>query len=58
LIPAEVDVAEAQRDMAQLDLLRPHVARLTKQLGRAEDSEMALGSDVLVTASEGYALPC
>ncbi|RYY85117.1 MAG: hypothetical protein EOO15_17780 [Chitinophagaceae bacterium] len=56
LIPADVDVAEAQRDMAQLDLLRPHIARLTKLLGRAEDSEMALGSDVMVTALEGYAL--
>jgi len=51
-----VDVAEAQRDLAQLDALRPHIARLTKLLGRAEDSEMALGSDVMVTALEGYAL--
>jgi len=56
LIPADVDVAEAQRDLAQLDALRPHIARLTKLLGRAEDSEMALGSDVMVTALEGYAL--
>ena len=47
LIPANVDVAEAQRDLAQLDALRPHIARLTKLIGRAEDSEMAL---------EGYAL--
>lgn len=56
LIPADVDVAEAQRDMAQLDALRPHIVRLTKLLGRAEDSEMALGSDAMVTAPEGYAL--
>jgi len=56
LIPADVDVAEAQRDLAQLDALRPHIARLTKLLGRAEDSEMALGSDAMVTALEGYAL--
>ncbi|MBC7700119.1 hypothetical protein [Aquabacterium sp.] len=56
LIPADVDVAEAQRDMAQFDALRPHIARLTKLLGRAEDSEMALGSDAMVTALEGYAL--
>lgn len=56
LIPADVDMAEAQRDLAQLDALRPHIARLTKLLGRAEDSEMALGSDVMVTALEGYAL--
>ena len=56
LIPADVDVAEAQRDMAQLDALRPHIARLTKLLGRAEDSEMALGSDAMVTALEGVHL--
>jgi hypothetical protein len=56
LIPADVDVAEAQRDLAQLDALRPHIARLPKLLGRAEDSERALGSDVMVTALEGYAL--
>jgi hypothetical protein len=47
-----VDVAEAQRDMTRLDALRPHIARLTKLLGRAENSEMAL----VVTALEGYAL--
>ena len=51
-----LDVAEAQHDMAQFDALRPHIARLTKLLGRAEDSEMALGSDAMVTALEGYAL--
>jgi hypothetical protein len=56
LIPAEVDVAEAQRDLAQLDALRPHIARLRTLIGRAEDSEMALGSDAMVTALEGYAL--
>lgn len=56
LIPAEVDVADAMRDMAQLDALRPHITRLRKLLGRAEDSEMALGSDAMVTALEGYAM--
>ncbi len=56
LIPAEVDVAEAQRDLAQLDALRPHIARLRTLTGRAEDSAMALGSDAMVAALEGYAL--
>ncbi|MDI1259522.1 hypothetical protein [Aquabacterium sp.] len=56
LIPADVDVAEALRDMAQLDALRPHIVRLKKLIGRAEDSEMALGSDAMVTSLEGYAL--
>lgn len=56
LIPAEVDVSEAIRDLAQLDALRPHITRLRKLLGRAEDSEMALGSDAMVAALEGYAM--
>lgn len=56
LIPASVDLPEALRDMAQLDALRPRITRLRKLLGRADDSEMALGSDVMATSLEGYAL--
>lgn len=56
LIPASVDVPEALRDIAQLDALRLRVARLRTLTGRGEDSEMALGSDVMVTALEGYAM--
>jgi hypothetical protein len=56
LIPAGVDLAEALRDMAQLDALRPRITRLRKLAGRADDSEMALGSDMMATALEGYAL--
>lgn len=56
LIPVGVDLAEALRDMAQLDALRPRATRLRKLLGRIDDSEMALGSDMMVTSLEGYAL--
>lgn len=56
LIPAGVDLAEALRDMAQLDALRPRATRLRKLMGRIDDSEMALGSDMMATALEGYAL--
>lgn len=56
LIPVGVDLAEALRDMGQLDALRPRATRLRKLLGRIDDSEMALGSDMMVTSLEGYAL--
>ena len=42
--------------LARLHALRPHIVRLTKLIGRAEDSELALGSDAMVTALEGYAM--
>ena len=39
-----------------LILLRPRVARLRCLLTRGDDTEMALGSDVLGAALDGYAL--
>ena len=56
VIPPSLDLAEAQRDLAYLDALRSRTMRLRRLLGRAEDSEMALGSDVMSAALEGYAL--
>jgi hypothetical protein len=56
VIPPSLDLAEAQRDLAYLDALRGRTMRLRRLLGRAEDSEMALGSDVMSAALEGYAL--
>ena len=56
IIPAELDVREAENDLEQLDLLRPRFARLRQLATRADDTEMALGSDVMATALEGYAL--
>jgi len=51
-----VDVAEAQRDLAQLEALRPHIASLHTLIGRAKDAEMALSSAAIVTALEDCAL--
>jgi hypothetical protein len=51
-----LDVAEAQRDLVNLDRLRVRTNRLRRLMGRVEDSEMALGSDVMSAALEGYAL--
>lgn len=56
LIPEEVMLAEAENDLQQFDALRPRYNRLLQLVGRCEDSVTALGSDVMSTALEGYAL--
>ncbi|MDZ4056039.1 MAG: hypothetical protein U1D69_03590 [Polynucleobacter sp.] len=54
VVPPSLDVEEAQRDLADIDALRPRIARLTKLLRLADDTEIALGSDVQVAASAGH----
>ncbi len=56
IVPPSFDLAEAQADLAAVDVLRPRLARLQRLTERAEDSEMALGSDVMSASLEGYAL--
>ncbi len=56
VIPPSFDLAEAQADLLAVDVLRPRLARLQRLTERAEDSEMALGSDVMSASLEGYAL--
>jgi hypothetical protein len=56
VIPPSIDLAEAQRDLAALDQLRPRLARLQRLSERAQDTDDALGSDVMSFALEGYAL--
>lgn len=56
VIPPGYDLAEAQRDLAVLDLLRPRFSRIRLLRSKADDTEMALGSDVLAVALEGYAI--
>lgn len=56
MLPPDFDLAEAQRDMAALEALRPLLARLERITTKASDTEMALGSDVISAAFEGYAL--
>jgi hypothetical protein len=55
-VPASIGLADAQADLVALDRLRPRLARLHKPVERADDSETALGSDVMSLALEGYAL--
>lgn len=56
VIPPSFDLTEAKNDLVNIDALRPRFARLQKLSERADDSTMALGSDVMVAALEGYAL--
>ncbi|HYM86250.1 MAG TPA: hypothetical protein VET30_05880, partial [Pseudoxanthomonas sp.] len=56
IVPASIGLADAQADLVALDRLRPRLLRLQKLTERAEDSDTALGSDVMSLALEGYAL--
>lgn len=56
VVPPSVNVAEAQSDLAALDQLRPLLQRLLRLAERASDTEIALGSDAMNVALQGYAL--
>jgi hypothetical protein len=56
IVPASIGLADAQADLVALDRLRPRLKRLQKLVERTEDSETALGSDIMSLALEGYAL--
>jgi hypothetical protein len=56
VVPPSMPLADAQADMLALDRLRPRMLRLARLSERAADTQMALGSDVMVTALQGYAL--
>ncbi len=56
VVPPSLNLMEATDDLRAIDTLRPRLARLQRLTERARDSEMALGSDVMMAALEGYAL--
>ncbi len=56
LVPPSLDLAEAQRDLLALDALRSRSSRLRQLMGCVEDTELALGSDVMSVSLDGYAL--
>jgi len=45
---AAADLTAEEADLADLDKLRPRLARLTAITEKADDSEVALGSDIMV----------
>ena len=54
LIPPGFSVAELRQDVTDLDLMRPRFLRLRELLENADSTEMALGSDIINAALEGY----
>jgi hypothetical protein len=56
IIPGSINLAEAQADKRALDQLRPRLLALRQLVERADDTEMALGSDLMSVARDCYAL--
>ncbi|RPE74684.1 hypothetical protein [Vulcaniibacterium tengchongense] len=56
VVPPSLGLSEAMADLAALDALRPRLEKLRQLAERAADTELALGSDVMGVALEGYAL--
>src|SRR5687768_5256274 len=56
IVPPNLGLTEAQADIAALDALRPRLLQLQQLVERAEDTETALGSDIIAVALEGYGL--
>lgn len=56
IVPPGIDLPEAKANLIALDQLRPRFLRLRRLAERAADTELGLGSDVMVTALQGYAL--
>ena len=54
LVPANVVAARPVEDLAMLDRLRPRLARLNRLAERASDTDIALGSDVMVASLQVY----
>ena len=56
LMPRDFDLAEVRRDLDTHDALNDRLVKLTRLMERLRDAEMALGSDVMMAALEGYAV--
>lgn len=56
VVPPAVDVGGAQVDMVALERLRPVLDRVERLVERGQDTETALGSDLMNVALEGYAV--
>ena len=56
IIPPSLNLVEAQADLAALDQLRPRLMQLEQLVERVDDTALALGSDIITVALEGYGL--
>ena len=55
VLPQNLDDDGLRRDLATLDALRQRLIRFARLYERANDTEMALGSDLMTNALEAYA---
>ena len=55
LMPRNFDIDEMRLDLEAHDALHARIVRLTRLLEKAHHTDMALGSDAMVAALEGYA---
>ena len=56
ILPPTFDYEEMKTDLADHAAIAPRVLRIREVLAKMEDTQIALGSDVMVASSEGYAL--
>ena len=56
VLPRNFDLDGFRNDLATLDGLRPIIGRIGRLYQRLVDTEMALGSDLMNNALEGYAV--
>jgi hypothetical protein len=56
IVPGNFDFIGYQQDIAALDALRPRLQRLRTLTDRADDTALALGSDIMSASYDGYAL--
>lgn len=56
LLPPSLDVDEMSRDLRSHDALNARMTRVTRLLEKMRDTDIALGSDVMVAALAGYHL--
>jgi hypothetical protein len=54
LLSRKVDIDEMSRDLATHDALAERLARLNRLRERMEDTDIALGSDIMRAALDGY----
>jgi len=55
VLPVNFGLPEVRRDLVAFDALRPRLDRVEKLCERMSDSQLALGSDVMSAALDGYA---
>jgi hypothetical protein len=56
MIPANILVADAIADIKLLDQLRPRLTRMSRLIERGNDTDAALGNDIMAVALQAYGL--